>query len=44
MLAADGSFAAQPKELSLSGLKKLEQRSHPYVEHFTLIDHLFFLQ
>jgi hypothetical protein len=25
-------FAAQPKEFILDGLKKLEQRSHKYVE------------
>jgi hypothetical protein len=25
-------FAAQPKEFFLDGLKKLEQRSHKYVE------------
>jgi hypothetical protein len=31
-LAADEWFAAQPKELFLDELKKLEQRSHKYVE------------
>jgi hypothetical protein len=31
-LAADGWFAAQPKEFFLDGLKKLEQRSHKCVE------------
>jgi transposase len=31
-LAADGWFAAQPKEFFLDELKKLEQRSHKYVE------------
>jgi hypothetical protein len=30
-LAADGWFAAQPKEFFLDGLKKLEQRSHKCV-------------
>jgi hypothetical protein len=30
--AADGWFAAQPKEFSLDGLKKLAQRSHKCVE------------
>jgi histone-lysine N-methyltransferase SETMAR len=30
--AADGWFAAQPKEFFLDGLKKLEQRSHMCVE------------
>jgi hypothetical protein len=30
--AADGWFAAQPKEFFLVGLKKLEQQSHKCVE------------
>jgi hypothetical protein len=30
--AADGWFTAQPKELFLDGLKRLEQRSHKCVE------------
>jgi hypothetical protein len=32
ILAADGWFAAQPKEFFLDGLQKLEQRSHKYVQ------------
>jgi hypothetical protein len=31
-LAADGWFAAQPKQFFLDGLKKLEKQSHECVE------------
>jgi hypothetical protein len=31
-LAADGRFAARPKEFSLGALRKLEQRNHDWVE------------
>jgi hypothetical protein len=32
MLAADGWYAAQPKQFFLDGLKKVEQRSHKHVK------------